>query len=266
MKKLVIALIVVFAMLIAADFAAAATAEYQVSQRMRTQLQLPEDPAVRIHGFPFLAQVAAGDYRDVELQASSVHLGQFSELELEANLRHAKLAASDVLGGTANKIDVGELAGRVKLKASDVGRFLGITDLRIDPAPKDALSGTGDDPTGNGQPGTTVDPTKTTVALNGTVNIAGTNNKVIVVAVLSLLNGQLKIEPRKLDIDNSTWGPIPLPKPIEKSVLQQFATTLDPGMLPFKVTPTAVRTEHGALVVEGTATNVTVDANGLSSR
>lgn len=262
MNKLLIALIVLIGLLVGADFAGAMTAEYQVSQHMRSQLKLDEDPDVTIHGFPFLTQAIGGDYNDVEVRAKSVHVGQLSEVGVEANLRHAKVAASDIIAGTVRKIDVGQLDGRVKLKSSDVGRYMGISDLRIDPAPKDALSGTDEDV----QAGTTIDPTKTVIALNGTVNIAGTDNKVIVVAVLSLLNGQLKIEPRKLDLTNSTFGPIKLPKAIEKSAMQQFTSTLDPGMLPFTIKPTAVRAEHGALIVEGTATNVTIDGNGMSTR
>ncbi len=282
MKKLVITLVVVLGVLIAADFGAAATAEYQVSQHMREQLKLNEDPSVRFNGFPFLYQAAAGDYRDVEVQARAVRVGQLSEVGVEANLLHARVATSEVIAGNANEINVDEVLGRVRLKASDIGRFLNINDLRIAPAPKGALSepdntdvgdlgGTPGSPAGNPSdgtvaPGSQVDRTKTTIALDGSVNIAGTQNKVHVIAVMSLLNGQLKIEPRKLDLNNSALGAIPLPKVFEQSVLQQFTTTLDPGIMPFKVTPTAVSAEQGALVVEGSARNVTIGAAGLSTR
>lgn len=271
-KKLVITLVVVVGVLVAADFGSAAVAEYQVAKKMRSELKLNEDPAVRINGFPFLSQVAFGDYRDVQLAARAVKVGQLSEVGVEANLRHARVATSDLISGTAKEIEVDQVLGRIKLKASDVSRVIGITDLTINPAPKDALEETGEsgDTGGSGQgdtaPGSTVDHSRTTVALDGSVNIAGEDTQVRVVAVMSLLNGQIKIEPRKLDLVTGSFGAIPLPKVFEKSVLQQFTTTLDPGLLPFQVTPTAVHAERGALVVEGTADHVTLGANGFTTK
>jgi hypothetical protein len=264
-KKLAIILVIVFGLLVVADFGAAAATEYQVSKQMRTQLQLSEDPSVRINGFPFLLQAAMGDFRDVQLQAQAVKVGQLSEVGLEANLHHAQVSTADMIAGKADKVDVAEIIGRARLKSSDVGRLIGITDLTIVPAPKDALSGVpggGSDQT----VGTTVDQTKTTVQLDGSVNIAGADNKVRVIAVLSLFQGQMKIEPRKLELNNNALGPIPLPPLFQKSVLQQFTTTLNPGALPFGIIPTAVRAEEGALVVEGEAHQVTIGAGGMSSR
>ena len=273
MKKLAITLVIVLGLLVAADYGAASFAEYQVSQQMKKQLKLAEDPSVRVHGFPFLTQAVAGDYKDVEVAAKAVQAGQLKELGVEANLHHARLPLNDVLAGQVHKIDVDELVGRMKLKASDVGRIIGITDLTINPAPKDALdessgdggsSSSGDGSGGTGQGGAT-DSSRAAVALDGTIGIAGTNVRVKVIAVLSLLNGQLKIEPKKLDLADRSLSEIPMGDVFEESILQQFTTTLDPGMLPFEVTPTAVRVERGALVMEGKADNVTIGPGGVST-
>lgn len=268
MKKLAITLVIVIGLLVVADFGAAAVAEYQVAKQTRSQLKLPEDPAVRINGFPFLAQAAAGDYRDIQLSAQSVPVGQLKEVGVEANLRHARVSTADVISGKAKNINVDEVAGRIRLKSSDVGRMIGINDLHISPAPKESLdeagsgagAGGGDSATSSGS---TVDRSKSPVQLDGTLNIAGRDVQVKVVAVLSLLNGQLKIEPRELDLADSKLNDIPLGKVFEKSILQQFSTTLDPGMLPFEITPTAVRAERDALVVEGTTNNVTIGSGGV---
>ena len=268
MKKLAITLVIVVGLFVAADFGAAAVAEYQVSKKMRSELKLAEDPSVRINGFPFLWQAAWGDFRDVQLEARAVQVGQLSEVGVEADLHHARVSTADVISGTADQINVDEVVGRVKLKASDVGRYIGITDLTINPAPKDALTGedSGGDQSGSGEsPSSTVDRTRTVVQLDGSVNIAGENTQVKVIAVLSLLNGQLKIEPRKLDIVTGNYGEIPIPDVFEKAVLGQFNTSLDPGMLPFAVTPTAVGVETGALIVEGTAKDVTLGPGGMTT-
>lgn len=261
MKKLAITVVILFGLLVAADFGAAAVAEHQVAKQVRSQLALPRDPEVRINGFPFLTQVAAGDYRDVELSAEAVPVGEFRELGIEANLHHARLAPSDLFSGNVRELTVDELTGRVKVTAADVGRYIGIPDLRISPAPKDALAGTD----GDEQVARTEDGTQTAVQLNGTVPIAGTENQVQIIALLSLVGGKLEIEPKKLDLDNSSIGPIDLPSVFEESVLRQFTFSLDPGMLPFQVTPTGVRAEHGALVIEGTVRDVTIGAGGVTT-
>ncbi|MDR7302214.1 LmeA family phospholipid-binding protein [Haloactinomyces albus] len=279
-KKLAITLVVVFGLLIAADFGTAAVAEYQVSQKMRTRLDLDKSPAVRINGFPFLTQAIAGDFRNVRIRAKGVQVGEFSEVGVQANLHHAEVATSKVLAGTAERITVDKIVGRIRLKASDIGRFIGVNDLNITPAPKNALDEAGRDSSGgtsgdsgrgagSGESGDSSGDSdgrrKAVIKLDGTVNIAGTDNHVQVIAILSLVDEKLRIAPRKLELDNSAFGPIPLPDVFEKSVLKRFTTTLDPGKLPFTVTPTAVRAERGALIVEGTTRNVTIDATGLST-
>ena len=262
MKKLVITLVVLVAVLVAADFGAAAAAEYQVAQKMRTDMHLASDPEVRINGFPFLTQAVAGDYRDVSVNARTVRVGQLNDVDIETDLHHARIGLSDVLSGSADHLDVDELVGRVKLKSPDVGRLIGVDDLTINPAPKDALEGTDGEQLADGTEG---DPTKATVQLNGTVNIAGTDNAVQVIGVLSVLGGKLKIEPKKLELNNSAFGRISLPKIFEQSVFNMFTATIDPGALPFRVTPTAVRAERGALVLEGTAQHVRIGPDGMSA-
>ncbi len=265
MKKLAITLVVALALLVAADFGSAAIAEYQVSKRVAERLKLQENPEVSIKGFPFLTQVAAGDYRDVRMKADAVPVGPFDQLGIEADLHGAKISTAQVIQGTADEVTVDELVARVKLRAADVARLIGIQDLTIEPATADALK---DDATGEIDPADEKiaegsDPTKALVRLSGTVNIAGSDNKVQVVSVLSLEGDKMRIAPRELELNNSTFGQIDLPPLFERSVLEQFKTTLDPGMLPFEVRPTGVPVERGALIVEGLAQDVQLTSNGV---
>ncbi|MBA8827261.1 hypothetical protein FHX42_004645 [Saccharopolyspora lacisalsi] len=276
-KKLAITLAVVVALLVGADFSAAAIAEHQVSRKMRTQLKLAHAPAVRINGFPFLTQATSGDFHDVSIKAKGVRVDELTEVGVRAHLYHARVSTSALMAGKADELQVDEVVGRLRLKASDIGRFIGIGDLNIAPAPANALrdssggsdnsvtgsdSGSGSGSESGSDPS---DPTETTIKLDGTVNIASTDNHVQVIATLSLVDGKLRIEPRELKLDNSAFGPIPLPDIFEQSVLDKFTTTLDPGQLPFTVTPTAVRAEHGALIVEGTAHEVKISPKGMST-
>lgn len=263
MKKLAITLVIVFALLVGADFGTAAFTEQQVSKEVGKQLKVQQNPDVSINGFPFLTQAVAGNLRDVQLAAKSAKVGELQDVDLEADLHNARFTPSEVISGNANNLAVDNMVARVKLKSPDVGRLIGVQDLAINPAPDDALNGT--DGASGQDSGPAGDKTSTAVALDGTVNIAGSENKVSVVAVLALVDGQLQIAPKKLSLDNDSIGRIALPPAFEDAILSQFDTTLDPGMLPFEITPTGVRAERGALVAEGSADNVKVSPDGVTT-
>lgn len=241
MKKLAIALGVLLALLVVADFGGAAYAESKLSQQLRDQLHLQEDPPVTIHGFPFLYQVVAGDYRDVEIRADHVPAGQMHDVGVGAHLRHARIPVSDAVAGRTDNLTVDHVDSAVQFRAADVGQLIGIKDLQINPAPQEASAG------GKGAP----------VTLDGTTNIAGNQVHVSVTAELELHGGgKLHLQPRDLKLSDSRFGNIPLGSLFEKSILRQFSTTVDPGPLPFGIKPSGVRAEPGALVVDATADNV----------
>lgn len=259
MKKLAISLVVLLGLLVAADFGAAAYAESQVSKELRGQLQTPEEPDVSIHGFPFLTQVVQGDYGDVEVTADGVQADQLEQLGVSGNLYHAKVDTQELINGTAQELNVDQVDGRVELKADDIGRLIDVPDLSITPVSDEQLA-QADGESSNGSPaegGTGED--ETGVQLDGTMNIAGQENEVRVLAAMSLVDGQVRIEPRDLGLKNTAVGDLDLPDVFKNVMREQFATTLDPGDLPFEVTPTALNAKPGALVVAGTAENVTVD-------
>src|SRR6516225_483013 len=75
MRKLLIGaavLAVLLVVLVAADRISVAVAENQISDRLTSAYGLPDKPGVTITGFPFLTQVAAGDYHQIDLSASQV--------------------------------------------------------------------------------------------------------------------------------------------------------------------------------------------------
>lgn len=248
MKKLAIALGIVLALLVAADFGGAAYAESKLSEQVRGQLHLNQDPPVTIHGFPFLYQVLVGDYRDVELNAEQVQAGQLHDVGVGAHLHHARIPATDIAAGKTDKLTIDQVDGAIRLKAADVGKLIGINDLRITPAPAEAGSG---------------GPTQAPVTMDGTMNIAGNDLHTSVTAVLALEGGKLRIQPRDLKLSDSSMGDIPLGPLFQKTIMRQFSTAVDPGPLPFGITPTGVSAVPGALVVDASARNVKMaDAHG----
>jgi hypothetical protein len=255
-KKLVITLLVLIALFVAADFGVAAAAEYQVSKKMREQLKLTQDPAVRINGFPFLTQAVAGDYSDIRVSADAVSLSNLRNVAIQADLHHARASLSDLVSGAARSVTIDDVQGSVKVRASDIGRVLGVPDLGIEAAPQDT--------TAAAAAGGTTPASLSGIKLTGSMDIAGMMTKFTVLGTLSLVNGEIQMTPHKLDASNTKMPQ--LPHALQSKFLQDLARSFrfNPGSLPFKVTPTAVRAESGALVIEGTAQHVVIGGSGIS--
>lgn len=264
MKKFVIILIVVVAVLLTADFGLAAAAEYQVSKRMRAELGLAADPSVDIHGFPFITQAIAGDYSDISVNAIGVPArNTLRDLEVDADLRHVHVGLSDLLSGNVQQVRIDEVDGQVQIKASDVGRLLNIPDLTITPQSLDTILGVGADEAQQAREKQTGDDTSTVAGLEltGTVDIAGQRTTVSAYGLISLANGDITITPKKVELANSLVSG-PLSSTIEQQLLPRFGVTLRPSELPlpFTVQPTGVQVGNGTLIVQGTAHNIVLNS------
>lgn len=247
LKKAAIVLVVLIGLLVAIDFGAAAMAEYQVSKRLREHLELQDDPSVRVNGFPFMTQAFGGDYDEVEVTADRVTVARLRDIGVEATLRHVRVPFSELVSGSADSVRVDEVVGRVRIQASALGELINVDDLVVEEV------------TDRDKPsdGSTLPPNA--VKLIGTVDLLGTRTKVAVIGSLDLSGGQVQITAHDVEVDGQD-----LPPAAVQTVLQLFTTRLDPGTLPFTVTPTSVTADDGTLVVEGTARDVSLSANGVS--
>jgi LmeA-like phospholipid-binding len=252
-RRLVIPLVILLALLIAADFGAAAIFEYQVSKKAREQLDLTDDPSVTVHGFPFLTQALSGDYDHVTIDADGVPVQDtLQDLAIHADLTgvHAP-KLFDLIGGGGGSITVDHVTGQVKVKAADLNRAVQATDV----PGLGAVSNLNIEPV-EGQTG---GPGKTAgVKLCGTIAFAGTDTDVCVTGNIVLANGgKVTVAPKSVDVRNSVLNG-PIAGSIQQQILKRFAVTLDPGVLPFKVHPTGVFVENGALAVQGEADDITL--------
>lgn len=265
MRKLVITLVVLSGLFIAADYGSAAFAEYQISTRMRQELKLTEDPAVRVYGFPFLWQEASGVYHNIEVESTALTVGQLHNVEVHANLFDVRTRLSELATGASGSVRVDKVVGKVRIRATDVGRLVGMNDLRIEPAAEP------------GTPDELVEPVVTTtpapverdravaqIKLIATTDVLGKATRVTVFGAVSLINGQVVVSPRKLELRTASDEVISLPEPVQRAVMAAFAMKLDPGQLPLTVAPTAISVETGTLVVEGEATDIVISGNGVT--
>jgi len=103
---LLVVAVLVAALLVVGDRAAAYVAENRVGQSLQTRLGTPARPAVDIEGFPFLTQVLRRSLDSVRISADGVRTD-----EEEAELAHADLRLRDVTSAdrfrtfTAEQVD-----------------------------------------------------------------------------------------------------------------------------------------------------------------
>lgn len=259
MRTLIVTLLVLAGLAVAVDFGAAAAAEYQLSKQLRSELDLAADPAVRINGFPFLTQVVTGTYSDIDVHASGLSVGPLADVAVEATLYDVDAPLGQLMSGTLSSVQADQAEGRVRIKDTDLGRAVGIDDLRLQPASDEEV----EESMGSAAVSESDQDGQAAVRMVATTDLAGERTEVIVIALVELAEGAVQLTPVDLRLSGEEIGETTLPAAIREPLLAAFATTVEPGGLPFTVTPTAVYVEIGSLIVEGTTGDVSLDQAGV---
>lgn len=255
MKRLIIGLLVLVGLLVAVDFGAAAVAESVVSRQMREQIGLPDDPRVRINGFPFVAQALAGRYSSIDVSAPRLEVGALREVEVAAELRDVRAPLSELLGPGPRTLRVGSADGTVRVGANDIERLVGgVERLRIETVDAEALEQLVED--GGEAALASVDPDRA-ARFVGTTAVLGSPTEVSVLAVLDLDGSVVRVEPRDVRLGGAAE---PLPESVQEAVRSEFAVEIDPGSLPLQVVPDELRAVEGVLEISGSATDLVLGA------
>lgn len=265
-RRLVITLVVLLGLLVAADFGAAAVFEHEVSKRAQKEFNLTDHPSVKVGGFSFLLQAVSGEYDLVTVDAKGLPVNELRDVEVHADLRGVQAPLSDLVSGSLTEVPVREVVGQVKVKAADVTRAMAanenqviksLTNLTIDPvSEKTVATKPAEDAPAEETPETAdTEGTTAGVKLCGTADIAGESTQLCVFSIISLTENRISVSPKRLELRNGE-ADVKLPPAIQQRVLPFFSIQLDPGDLPFSVTPTSVKVEPGVLSVKGKATNL----------
>ncbi|MEU7479929.1 DUF2993 domain-containing protein [Lentzea sp. NPDC042327] len=254
-KFLVIAVLVLGVLLVAADFALAAAAEYQIAQRMREKLQLKEDPSVRISGFPFVLQAIRGDYQRVEIDAYGVPIKdeqkdiELRDLDVEADLLHTRVELGDLLAGNVSKATIDQVDGKVRIKALDLNRLANqVTPFdKLSIEPDNRVTTTTPTPAA---PETPKQKTTAAIKLSGQTNLAGKTITVAAYGQIALVDGAIQITVDDIELEDASL------KQLVPQLRNALAIKIDPGALPFGAKPTAVEVENGAFTLSGVVTDV----------
>jgi hypothetical protein len=145
LRIFIIVLIVLIALLVAVDFAARAFAENKAASEIQQQ-GFPKKPNVDIEGFPFLTQVAAKDFQDIQISSSNVTEGPLDIASIDATLKNVHINGAfsggtiDSLNGTAT-ITFTALSNAMTSQAGALGQ-LANTALTLSAAGPDEVKAT----------------------------------------------------------------------------------------------------------------------------
>jgi LmeA-like phospholipid-binding len=144
LRNLVIAVVVVLALLVGADFAAKAAAENVLASKIQQQ-GLPRKPDVAIEGFPFLTQAAAKEFHQVNLSAANLPEGPVTITTLHATASDVRLNSYAFNSGTIGRvsgtalISYSSLAVTLTHQIGELGTLLRGAGLQLAPAGPDEV-------------------------------------------------------------------------------------------------------------------------------
>jgi hypothetical protein len=126
-RIIIIVLIVLIALLVGLDFAARAFAENKAASEIQQQ-GFPKKPSVDIEGFPFLTQVAAHQFHDIQISSSNDLEGPLDISSINASLKNVHINGAfsggtiGTLYGTAS-ITFTALANAMTSQAGSLGQL-----------------------------------------------------------------------------------------------------------------------------------------------
>lgn len=228
MRKSLIVVIILVGLLIAADRVAAVVASHEIADRVQTSYNLPSKPSVTVRGFPFLTQVASGNYDEIDLSIGQVASNGVQVDNLDAHLTGVHAPASDVLSHGSSSITANQVTGRGTVPLSSVRSRL----------PQGVKLGT----EGGG------------LKLSGTVHYLGVSIPVTAVAVLGVGDSGITVTPTKVSAGPGINAPA-------STISGQFRFVIPVPALPLHLHVTSVSVIPGGVRVSAAAANVAF-ANG----
>lgn len=218
MRKFLVALVILAVVLVVLDRTGLFIAQREIGSRVQSAYGLPDRPGVSVQGFPFLTQVASGNYQQIAVSIKSASAGGVQLHNIDATFTGVHAPLSLLFGQSGNGVTADSATGTAMIPFSQVQQRLP-AGVRIGPDGRSGdlrVSGTG---------------------AYGTVR--GT-------AKLGVSSAGITVRPQRLSI-----GGVSAP-----SLAARFTFTIPVGQLPLHLTVTAVHVTQGGLVVDATGHNV----------
>ena len=226
MRRLLIVLVVLAALLVAADRIGVVVAQNRLASELQQQLDLDAKPDVSIRGIPFLTQAIRGTYKDIRVQLPDVDAGDVQDLSVNARLQGAHVSLSDALGGNVDRIPVDQISGTLLIPYDQLARASGISGLTI---------------TREGD----------SLRLTGSVQVLGRSIKAEAVGRVEVNDGRIAI-----NAEQATVAGIPVPGAVLDEAARLLSFRVQPQNLPLNLRITAVHLTDTGLLVDAVSDDV----------
>jgi len=226
MRRLLIVLVVLAALLVAADRIGVVVAQNRLASELQQQLDLDAKPDVSIRGIPFLTQAIRGTYKDIRVQLPDVDAGDVQDLSVNARLQGAHVSLSDALGGNVDRIPVDQISGTLLIPYDQLARASGISGLTI---------------TREGD----------SLRLTGSVQVLGRPVKAEAVGRVEVNDGRIAI-----NAEQATVAGIPVPGAVLDEAARLLSFRVQPQNLPLNLRITAVHLTDTGLLVDAVSDDV----------
>jgi hypothetical protein len=226
MRRLLIVLVVLAALLVAADRVGVVVAQNRLASEIEQQLDLDRKPDVSIRGIPFLTQAISGKYKDIRVQLPDVDAGDVQNVAIDARLQGTHVSLSDALGGKVDKIPVDRISGTLLIPYDQLAKASGISGLTV---------------TRQGD----------SLRLTGSVQVLGRPIKAEAVGRVEVNDGQIAINAEEAKVAG-----IPVPQAVLDEAARLLSFRVQPRNLPLNLRITAVRLADSGLLVDAVSDDV----------
>jgi LmeA-like phospholipid-binding len=236
----IVAITVVVSLIVLAvlDRVAAHVVAGQIASRAQRTENLPSRPDVSLGGFPFLTQVVAGRYRDVEVDVRGYTQQGARVDRVHARLSGVRLPLSNVVRGQVKRIPVDRVTAEVDLTFDDINAYL-------------AAQGSS----------TRVTAAGSAIRISGNVSILGMNYPLTGTADLGVEPTSVTFTPRELA---QTVGSL-LPPPLRATAVSLLTAKIPVNGLPFNMTLRSATVSPDRLTFAAAGENVVLDTTATGS-
>lgn len=240
MRRLLVVLVVLGAILVGVDRIAEFAAARAVAHQLRSSEHLARDPQVHFAGFPFLTQALRGRFSEVDLTATDVQTPAVSVARVSVRLHGVHASVARALAGRLRSVPVDSVSGTGLLRYADLASVLSRTLAGVVPG---GVTG-----------GVTLRDAGGRVAISGRASVGGSTVPVEVDCTVAVVGSAIRVVPQLAVL------PVLGSQTLPASVQQQLAVTIAADQLPFGVRVRSVAVRPEGLVVHGTSTGFVLPA------
>lgn len=235
MKRLLLVVLVLLALLVAADRGGAAVAERVLADELQRGGVLTSRPEVDVRGVPFLTQALRGRYDRIDVVARDVPAGELAGApvvvpRLSATLRGAQVPLDQALSGAVTSVPVERVDARALLPFDVVRRGSDVADLDV---------------AAEGQ----------RLRLRGTVRVLGEQVSGSVLSSLAVQDGELVVTAEEFDVAGGFADRL-----VDRALAGRFDARIPLSGLPYGLRVDDVRVRPDGLDVGARADDTVLSA------